>query len=83
MTKIKIVELFAGIGSQRKAFKNLKIKHEIISIADWDIFACISYALIHHNEKFTSEYIYWLKKFNFNNFSHLTRKRKTTLDKKT
>ncbi len=62
--ELRVVELFSGIGSQAKALKNQRINHKIIAISDWDIYAIISYALVHENKKFTSKYKNWLEKFN-------------------
>lgn len=45
---MRIVELFSGIGSQAKAFKKLKIEHEIINTCEWDIHAIVAYDLIHN-----------------------------------
>lgn len=49
--KLKVVELFSGIGAQSKALENIGINHEIVATADWDIFSNISYAAVHHTEK--------------------------------
>lgn len=34
MGKLKVIELFAGVGSQRMALKNLGIEHEVVAIAE-------------------------------------------------
>jgi len=44
---LKVIELFAGIGSQTQALKNQKIDHEIIAISEWSINSIISYGEIH------------------------------------
>ena len=48
---LKVIELFAGIGSPRKALKNLNIDHEIIVFSEIDKFAEISYRAIHNDYK--------------------------------
>lgn len=45
---MKVVELFAGIGSQRKALENLGLDFEIVNIAEWYIAAILAYDSIHH-----------------------------------
>lgn len=47
MEKLKVIELFSGIGSQRQALKNLNIDHEVVAISEVDQFAIKSYNLIH------------------------------------
>ncbi|WP_434336318.1 DNA (cytosine-5-)-methyltransferase N-terminal subunit [Mycoplasma capricolum] len=58
MKTIRIFELFAGIGSQYKACKNiekeLNIKVESIGACEWYIDAIIAYMLIHYGST-TSE----------------------------
>lgn len=44
---LKVVELFAGIGSQTQALKNLGIEHKIMGIAEIDKYAVKSYEAIH------------------------------------
>ena len=44
---IRIIEMFAGIGTQKMAFKRLGIPHEVIAIVEVDKFAMLSYAAIH------------------------------------
>jgi len=44
---MRIIELFAGIGSQTQALKNLGIKHEVIGISEIDKYALQSYEAIH------------------------------------
>lgn len=48
---MNIVELFAGIGSQRKAIRNLKIKHKVLNIAEWYIPAILAYDSIHNGDR--------------------------------
>ncbi|WP_052169681.1 DNA (cytosine-5-)-methyltransferase N-terminal subunit [[Mycoplasma] anseris] len=51
MKKIRLFERFAGIGSQRKALKNIaKNEYEVISLGSVDFYidAIISYMIIHH-----------------------------------
>ena len=69
---LQLIELFAGIGSQTKALKNLNIKHNVINICEWDIDAIISYASIHHDikddESLDMEEVYsFLEKYTFSN----------------
>ena len=47
MKKLKVIELFAGIGSQAMALRNLGIEHEVIGISEIDKFAIKSYEAIH------------------------------------
>ena len=44
---LKVVELFAGIGSPRKALKNLNIDHKVIAFSEIDKYAIESYRAIH------------------------------------
>ncbi len=44
---IKVIELFAGIGSQREALKRANIKHEIVAISENDKYASRAYELLH------------------------------------
>jgi DNA (cytosine-5)-methyltransferase 1 len=50
MDKVKVVELFSGIGAQHKALTNLGIDFEIVGISDWDVNAIISYDAIHTDD---------------------------------
>lgn len=47
MNKIKVMEAFAGVGSQRAALRNLNIPHEVVAIAEIDKYALLSYEAIH------------------------------------
>lgn len=47
MNRIKVIELFAGIGSQAMALRNIGINYEIIGISEIDKFAFKSYEAIH------------------------------------
>lgn len=51
MSKLRVIETFAGIGAQTKALKNLNIEHEVVAISEWDIHALISYAHIHKSKE--------------------------------
>ena len=31
---MKVIELFAGIGSQTQALKNIEVEHEVVGIAE-------------------------------------------------
>ena len=44
---IRVVELFAGIGSQHQALKNLGIPHEVVAISEIDKTALDGYTAIH------------------------------------
>ncbi len=66
---MKVIELFAGIGSQTQALKNLELDHEVVAISEWSINSIISYGEIHCNNKeyniSRSEIISELSKFTF------------------
>lgn len=47
MKKLKIVELFSGIGSQARALENVGIKYDVQATCEWDIQAFIAYDAIH------------------------------------
>ena len=47
MQKIKVIELFAGVGSQAMALRNIGIDYEVIGISEIDKFAYKSYEAIH------------------------------------
>ena len=47
MKKLKVVELFAGVGSQRMALRNIGVLHEVVAISEFDKFAIKSYEAIH------------------------------------
>ena len=44
---LRVVELFAGIGAQRTALKNLGIPHDVVAIAEIDKHAIQAYQAIH------------------------------------
>lgn len=44
---MRIIELFAGVGSQTQALKNLNIEHEVIGISEIDKYAISSYEQLH------------------------------------
>ena len=44
---MKIIELFAGLGSQTQALVNLGVEHEVAAISEIDRFALISYEALH------------------------------------
>lgn len=48
--KIKIVELFSGIGSQAAALSNLGYDVEVLGTCEWDMQAFVAYSAI-HNQK--------------------------------
>lgn len=41
--KIRVVELFAGVGTQRQALKDAGINHEIVAISEIDKYALLAY----------------------------------------
>ena len=45
---LKVIELFAGIGSQTQALKNIGVEHEVVAIAEIDKFADLSYRALHN-----------------------------------
>ena len=47
MPKIKVIELFAGVGSQAMALRNVGLDYEVIGISEIDKFAIKSYEAIH------------------------------------
>ena len=47
MQKIKVIELFAGVGSQAMALRNIGIDYEVLGISEIDKFAIKSYEAIH------------------------------------
>ena len=47
--KLNVIELFAGIGAQKKALTNRGINHEIMAISEIDKEALVSYAIMHCN----------------------------------
>lgn len=58
---MRVIETFAGIGSQAKALQNLsirnnKFKYEIVATVEWEIGAMYAYDLIHHGKQNTSKY---------------------------
>ena len=52
---IRLIELFAGIGSQAKALKNLGANFEHWKVIEWDRFAVASYNAIHGTEFTTKD----------------------------
>ena len=44
---IKVIELFAGIGSQTQALKNIGVEHQVIGISEIDKYCLISYEALH------------------------------------
>lgn len=52
----KVVEAFAGIGSQAKALSNLGIDHEVVNIIEWDINAIYAYDIIHNGPQNLDKY---------------------------
>lgn len=44
---LKVIELFAGIGAQRKALQKAGIEHEVVAISEIDKYAIQSYNAIH------------------------------------
>ncbi|WP_446457331.1 DNA cytosine methyltransferase [Tuanshanicoccus yangjingiae] len=48
---LKVLEAFAGIGTQRMALRNLGVPHEVVAISEIDKFAIKSYEAIHGKTK--------------------------------
>lgn len=44
---LKVIELFAGVGSQTQALKNIGVEHEVVGIAEIDKYAISSYMQLH------------------------------------
>ena len=44
---LQVIELFAGIGSQTQALKNIGVEHEVVGISEIDKYAIKSYEAIH------------------------------------
>lgn len=73
MNKLKVVELFSGIGSQAKALKNIKANYEIVGTCEWDIHAMSAYDIINNSAELypsvetmsRDEILDELKKFKF------------------
>lgn len=57
--KLKVVELFSGIGAWAKALENLNIDHEVVLAADYDEYPVTAYNAIHES-KFGTTDIYEL-----------------------
>lgn len=45
--ELEVVELFAGVGSQTQALKNLEIKHRVVAICEIDKHASKAYEALH------------------------------------
>lgn len=52
---IRLIELFAGIGSQAKALENLGVDFETYRVVEWDKYCIKSYNAIHHTNFETSD----------------------------
>ncbi|HFI0463238.1 TPA: DNA (cytosine-5-)-methyltransferase [Streptococcus suis] len=78
--KLKVLELFAGIGTQRMALRNIGVNHEVIAIAEIDKFAINSYESIHDDDNHKTVNLFdvskitedELKKYNLNECDLLT-----------
>lgn len=44
---LRLIELFAGIGSQTQALKNIGVPHEVVAISEIDKYAIQSYEAMH------------------------------------
>jgi len=53
---MRVIELFSGIGSQRKALERLKLNVNVINISEWDITAIVAYDIIHNGKQDISMY---------------------------
>ena len=74
--KLKVIELFSGIGAQSKALKNIGINHEVVATADWDLFANISYAAVHYNKKLVYRLNKWEESFGSGTRTHSNERKK-------
>lgn len=45
---LKVIELFAGVGSQTQALKNIGVEHEVIATSDNDKYADKTYRVLHN-----------------------------------
>lgn len=50
MNVLKVVELFSGIGAQKKALSNINANYEVVGVSEWDVNAIISYDAIHTDD---------------------------------
>ena len=62
MSKLKVFEAFAGIGSQSMALRNIGIDYEVVGISEVDRYAIMSYWAIHYNGKIEYDYTNTTKK---------------------
>lgn len=53
--KVRLIELFAGTGSQAKALENLGVNFETYRVVEWDKYAMASYNAIHGTNFETSD----------------------------
>ena len=44
---LRLIELFAGVGSQTQALKNIGVPHKVVAISEIDKYAIKSYEAIH------------------------------------
>ena len=51
---IKMIELFAGYGSQKLAMEHLGIKHESFKICEWNAYSMLAYKYLHSTD--TNDY---------------------------
>lgn len=51
MSKLKVFEAFAGIGSQSMALRNINVDYEVVGTMDVDKYAIIAYDSIHNNNE--------------------------------
>ena len=47
---VRLIELFAGIGSQAKALENLGVPFETYRVVEFDRYALLSYNAVHHTQ---------------------------------
>lgn len=50
MKTIRLIELFAGVGSQASAFSRMNVPYELYKISEWEVNAVASYKAIHHSD---------------------------------
>lgn len=44
---LKVIEMFAGLGSQTQALKNIGVEHQVVAISEVDKYVIKSYEALH------------------------------------
>lgn len=55
MSKIRVFEAFAGVGSQSMALRNIGVDYEVVGISEVDRYGLLCYDAIHHNNEKVEE----------------------------